>query len=52
MSVDLKDIMLSEFDYLSDEDIVQAVHNNDSEALEYLINKYRNLYAPKQDLTF
>lgn len=47
MSVDLKDIMLSEFDYLSDEDIVQAVHNNDSEALEYLINKYRNFVRAK-----
>ncbi|GIP45916.1 RNA polymerase sporulation sigma factor SigH [Paenibacillus sp. J45TS6] len=47
MSVDLKDIMLSKFDYLSDEDIVQAVHNNDSEALEYLINKYRNFVRAK-----
>ncbi|MCM3786549.1 RNA polymerase sporulation sigma factor SigH [Paenibacillus shunpengii] len=47
MSVDLKDIMLSEFDYLSDEDIVQAVHNNDSDALEYLINKYRNFVRAK-----
>ncbi|WIV18826.1 MULTISPECIES: RNA polymerase sporulation sigma factor SigH [Paenibacillus] len=47
MSVDLKDIMLSKFDYLSDEDIVQAVHDNDSEALEYLINKYRNFVRAK-----
>ncbi len=47
VSVDLKDIMLSKFDYLSDEDIVQAVHDNDSEALEYLINKYRNFVRAK-----
>ncbi|MDO7908367.1 RNA polymerase sporulation sigma factor SigH [Paenibacillus sp. JX-17] len=47
MSVDLKDIMLSEYDYRNDEDIVRAVHEGDSEALEYLINKYRNFVRAK-----
>ncbi|MFW9336293.1 RNA polymerase sporulation sigma factor SigH [Paenibacillus polymyxa] len=47
MSVDLKDIMLSKFDYKNDEDIVGAVHGGDGEALEFLINKYRNFVRAK-----
>ncbi|MFB5268932.1 RNA polymerase sporulation sigma factor SigH [Paenibacillus terreus] len=47
MSVDLKDIMLSVYDYKNDEDIVVAVHEGDSEALEFLINKYRNFVRAK-----
>ncbi|MEK3789485.1 MULTISPECIES: RNA polymerase sporulation sigma factor SigH [Paenibacillus] len=47
MSVDLKDIMLSDYDYRDDEDIVAAVHEGDSEALEFLINKYRNFVRAK-----
>lgn len=47
MSVDLKDIMLSKYDYKNDEDIVEAVHDGDSEALEFLINKYRNFVRAK-----
>jgi len=47
VSVDLKDIMLSKYDYQSDEDIVEAVREGESEALEYLINKYRNFVRAK-----
>lgn len=47
MSVDLKDIMLSKFDYKNDEDIVGAVHEGDGEALEFLISKYRNFVRAK-----
>ncbi|HBU85086.1 MAG TPA: RNA polymerase sporulation sigma factor SigH [Paenibacillus sp.] len=47
MSVDLKNIMLSKYDYQSDEDIVEAVREGESEALEFLINKYRNFVRAK-----
>ncbi|UPK43407.1 MULTISPECIES: RNA polymerase sporulation sigma factor SigH [Paenibacillus] len=47
MSVDLKDIMLSKYDYQSDEDIVESVREGESEALEFLINKYRNFVRAK-----
>lgn len=32
---------------LEDEEIVEAVHNGDSEALDFLINKYRNFVRAK-----
>ncbi|ANF98401.1 MULTISPECIES: RNA polymerase sporulation sigma factor SigH [Paenibacillus] len=47
MSVDLKDIMVSPYDYQSDEDLVEAVRQGDSEALEYLITKYKNFVRAK-----
>jgi len=47
VSVDLKDIMLSKYDYQSDEDIVESVREGESEALEFLINKYRNFVRAK-----
>ena len=47
VSVDLKDIMLSKYDYQSDEDIVEAFREGESEALEFLINKYRNFVRAK-----
>ncbi|MHA2858040.1 RNA polymerase sporulation sigma factor SigH [Paenibacillus lautus] len=47
MSVDLKEVMLSGYDVISDEDIVEAVRVGDSGALEYLINKYRNFVRAK-----
>ena len=47
MSVDLKEIMLSGYDLISDEELVEAVRENDSGALEYLINKYRNFVRAK-----
>nr|WP_154122617.1 RNA polymerase sporulation sigma factor SigH [Paenibacillus monticola] len=47
VSVDLKQLMLSEYDFLSDEDIVEVFRGGDSGALEYLINKYRNFVRAK-----
>ncbi|GGJ29247.1 RNA polymerase factor sigma-70 [Paenibacillus hunanensis] len=47
VSVDLKDIMVSPYDYQSDEDLVEAVRHGDSEALEYLITKYKNFVRAK-----
>jgi RNA polymerase sporulation-specific sigma factor len=47
VSVDLKDSMLSEYMCLSDEDIVEAFRLGESEALEFLINKYRNFVRAK-----
>ncbi|WP_411348991.1 RNA polymerase sporulation sigma factor SigH [Paenibacillus sp. WLX2291] len=47
MSVDLKDIMVSPYDYQSDEELVEAVRHGDSEALEYLITKYKNFVRAK-----
>ena len=36
-----------DYDCRTDEDIVEAVREGDSEALEYLINKYRNFVRAK-----
>ncbi|AHV99239.1 MULTISPECIES: RNA polymerase sporulation sigma factor SigH [Paenibacillus] len=47
MSVDLKELMLSEYDFISDEDIVEAFRSGDGGALEHLINKYRNFVRAK-----
>jgi RNA polymerase sporulation-specific sigma factor len=47
VSVDLKELMLSEYDCVSDEDIVEVFRGGDSGALEYLINKYRNFVRAK-----
>lgn len=47
VSVDLKELMLSEYDCISDEDIVEVFRGGDSGALEYLINKYRNFVRAK-----
>lgn len=47
VSVDLKDLMVSDYASLSDEDIVQAFRLGESEALEFLINKYRNFVRAK-----
>ncbi|ASA24393.1 RNA polymerase sporulation sigma factor SigH [Paenibacillus donghaensis] len=47
MSVDLKELMLSEYDFISDEDIVEVFRGGDSGALEHLINKYRNFVRAK-----
>ncbi|MDN4620765.1 RNA polymerase sporulation sigma factor SigH [Paenibacillus sp. PK4536] len=47
MSVDLKDMMVSPYDYQSDEDLVEAVRQGDSQALEYLITKYKNFVRAK-----
>ena len=47
MGVDLDAAKMAEFDLRSDEDIVEAVREGDSDALEYLINKYRNFVRAK-----
>lgn len=47
VSVDLKELMLSEYDFISDEEIVEIFRSGDSGALEHLINKYRNFVRAK-----
>ncbi|EGL17093.1 RNA polymerase sporulation sigma factor SigH [Paenibacillus chitinolyticus] len=47
MSVDLKELRMTDYDLKTDEDIVDAVHCGNSDALEYLINKYRNFVRAK-----
>jgi len=47
VSVDLKDLKMFDYDIRADEDIVCAVREGDSDALEYLINKYRNFVRAK-----
>ncbi|MCY9590679.1 RNA polymerase sporulation sigma factor SigH [Paenibacillus chitinolyticus] len=47
MSVDLKELKMTDYDLKTDEDIVDAVHCGNSDALEYLINKYRNFVRAK-----
>ncbi|GIO88362.1 RNA polymerase sporulation sigma factor SigH [Paenibacillus faecis] len=47
MSVNLETWVRSDYEVLNDEDIVEAVRNGDSEALEYLINKYRSFVRAK-----
>jgi len=40
-------MMVSPYDYQSDEDLVEAVRQGDSQALEYLITKYKNFVRAK-----
>ncbi|SDS55874.1 RNA polymerase, sigma 30 subunit, SigH [Paenibacillaceae bacterium GAS479] len=47
MSIDLREWSTHDYDCRTDEDIVEAVRIGDSEALEYLINKYRNFVRAK-----
>ncbi|UFJ40637.1 RNA polymerase sporulation sigma factor SigH [Brevibacillus humidisoli] len=47
MSVDLKEIKLNQFELMSDEEVVDLVRENDTDALEYLIGKYRNFVRAK-----
>ncbi|TJY38884.1 RNA polymerase sporulation sigma factor SigH [Cohnella pontilimi] len=47
MSVDLDKLVSREYDFQTDEDIVESVRSGDSEALEYLIHKYRNFVRAK-----
>jgi len=47
VSVDVKKPETHDYDAKSDEDIVEAVRLGDAEALEYLINKYRNFVRAK-----
>ncbi len=47
VSVDLERLATLEYDFRADEDIVEFVRLGDSEALEYLIHKYRNFVRAK-----
>jgi RNA polymerase sporulation-specific sigma factor len=47
VSVDLERLATREYDFKADEDIVEFVHSGDSDALEYLIHKYRNFVRAK-----
>jgi len=47
VSVDLKELRMYEYDLKADEDIVEAVREGDTDALEYLINKYKNFVRAK-----
>jgi RNA polymerase sporulation-specific sigma factor len=47
VSVDFRASVNSEFEEISDEEAVEAVRAGSSEALEYLINKYRNFVRAK-----
>nr|WP_275444834.1 RNA polymerase sporulation sigma factor SigH [Paenibacillus sp. ACRRX] len=47
VSVDLKEISTFPYDKLTDEQLVDAVREGDGDALEYLINKYRNFVRAK-----
>ncbi|WP_257351155.1 RNA polymerase sporulation sigma factor SigH [Pseudalkalibacillus decolorationis] len=45
--IELKEIVHTEFNELEDESIVEQVHEGNSAALEYLINKYKNFVRAK-----
>lgn len=47
MSVNLETWIRFDYEVQNDEDIVEAVRDGDSEALEYLINKYRSFVRAK-----
>ena len=47
MSVDLNELPSFDYELKTDEDIVEAVREGSSEALEYLINKYKNFVRAK-----
>lgn len=47
MSIDLKELRMREYDLMSDEEVVESVRIGNSEALEYLINKYKNFVRAK-----
>jgi RNA polymerase sporulation-specific sigma factor len=47
VNVDLKEVSKHDFGLRTDEDNVEAVRQGNSEALEYLINKYKNFVRAK-----
>jgi RNA polymerase sporulation-specific sigma factor len=47
VSIDLKEITHLDFETLDDEVLVELVHDGNSGALEYLINKYKNFVRAK-----
>jgi len=45
--------MLEEkYDKLSDEDIIALIHNNDPDAMDYMLNRYKNLVRKKAKALF
>lgn len=52
MSVDLKELKHAQYELMSDEEVVDLVRDNDAEALEYLINKYKNFVRAKRGPIF
>ncbi|MFF0830842.1 RNA polymerase sporulation sigma factor SigH [Brevibacillus sp. NPDC003359] len=47
VSVDLKELKHAQYELMTDEEVVDLVRDNDTEALEYLINKYKNFVRAK-----
>lgn len=47
VSVDLKELKHAQYELLTDEEVVDHVRDDDTEALEYLINKYKNFVRAK-----
>jgi len=47
VSVDLKELEHTQYELMSDEEVVDLVRDNDAEALEYLIYKYKNFVRAK-----
>lgn len=47
VSVDLKELKHTQFELMSDEEVVDLVRENDADALEYLIGKYKNFVRAK-----
>ncbi|QHT63378.1 RNA polymerase sporulation sigma factor SigH [Paenibacillus lycopersici] len=47
MSIDLREWKTLDFDCKTDEDVVELVREGDGEALEYLINRYKNFVRAK-----
>ncbi len=47
MSINLKEMTVLKYEQLDDENLVEHVHDGDSAALEFLINKYKNFVRAK-----
>ncbi|MDN4076203.1 MULTISPECIES: RNA polymerase sporulation sigma factor SigH [Fictibacillus] len=47
MSIYLKEMTVLEYEQIEDESLVEHVHEGDSAALEFLINKYKNFVRAK-----
>jgi RNA polymerase sporulation-specific sigma factor len=47
VNIDLKERSVSNYELMEDESLVELVHEGDSAALEYLINKYKNFVRAK-----
>ncbi|OAH57920.1 MULTISPECIES: RNA polymerase sporulation sigma factor SigH [Bacillaceae] len=52
MSVNVEEKLIQPYDMLKDEDLIERVHNGDSESSDFLINKYRNFVRAKANRYF